>query len=73
MSRPTMIAFESRAIQRIGYDPIDYELWVEWAGGDTYIYALVPMSVSHDLVGAKSKGRFLHDVVKPRYPVRRAE
>ena len=67
-----MVAVDSSAVRRIGYDPAANELWVEWAGGDTYVYALVPRSVHLDLMAAESKGRFLNTVVKPRFPVRRS-
>jgi hypothetical protein len=61
----------SAGVVAVGYDDQASSLYVEFVGGDTYVYSLVPRSTFERLMAASSKGTFVNKVVKPRYPCRR--
>ena len=61
----------STSVVAVGYDEQDHALYVEFVDGDTYVYSLVPRSTFEGLMKASSKGTFVNQVVKPRYPYRR--
>jgi len=58
-------------VELIGYDSEKRELWVTFHTG-TYVYSRVPEKVWEEFRRAPSKGTFVNEVIKPRYPVRRA-
>jgi hypothetical protein len=60
----------SASVVAIGYDDQTSALYVEFVGGDTYVYSLVPRSTFEGLMTASSKGTFVNEVVKPRHPCR---
>lgn len=64
---PNMQAVRSSSIARIGYDESDEELYVEFHNTGTYVYVNVPPIVFEDLERAPSKGKFVNEVIKPRY------
>jgi hypothetical protein len=57
----------------VGYDRIHHVLELEFRTGDIYRYFAVPRRVFHDLLEAKSKGRFFHERIDRVYPVERIE
>jgi hypothetical protein len=60
------IPVTSSNIMSVGYDPASQTLEVAFSTG-VYRYAEVPPEVHLGLMGAESKGRYLHAQVKPRY------
>jgi hypothetical protein len=60
------IPVTSSNIMSVGYDPATRTLEVAYSTG-VYQYAEVPPEVHLGLMGAGSKGRYLHTQVKPRY------
>jgi hypothetical protein len=71
MSIPAMQPVESSSVARIGYDHTTEEAYVEFHGGGLYAYRGVPLSVFDELAEAGSKGTFVNEVIKDRYPFRR--
>lgn len=67
---PTMRPVESSSVVAVGYDEALNELWVEFAGGGTYAYSLVPPSVYRGLLRSESVGRYVNRTVKPRHAAR---
>lgn len=67
---PRMEPVESSSVVAVGYDEATNELWVEFEGGGTYVYSLVPRSVHRELLASSSIGRFMNRTVKPRYAAR---
>ena len=61
---------DSSAIAALGYDDEAEELYVQWAGGDVYVYSGVPPMVYKILLREESKGGYLNRVIKPRYASR---
>ena len=68
---PAMRRVSSTSVVAVGYDAQVDALYVEFVDGDTYVYSLVPRSTFESLMKASSKGTFVNQVVKPRYPYRR--
>ncbi|MCH1883335.1 KTSC domain-containing protein [Agrococcus sp. ARC_14] len=69
---PRMQPVESSSIEAVGFEPTRNELTVRFVGGASYIYGMVPRAVFDELLAAASKGRFVNQHIKPRYPVRSA-
>jgi hypothetical protein len=69
---PQMHPVESSWVAAIGYDEVGEELFVALIEGRLYAYAGVPGSVWRDFVAADSKGTFVNETLRPRYPFRRA-
>jgi hypothetical protein len=69
MPIPKMHPVESSAVARIGYDPGVGEAYVEYLGGDLYVYEGVPPGVFEALANAESKGTFVNATIK-EYPFR---
>ena len=69
---PTMRPVQSSSVALIGYDESAEELHVRFHDSDiTYVYFDVPPIVFENLERAPSKGKFVNNVVKPRYPCHR--
>lgn len=60
----------SSNIRSVGYDPASRTLEVEFHSGGVYQYSGVPENVYQGLMRAASKGSYLHDHIKDRYPCR---
>ena len=71
MSIPKMHPVEPSCVARIGYDPAKEEAYVEYRGSGTYAYSGVSALVFDEFARADSKGTFVNEVIKPRYPFRR--
>jgi hypothetical protein len=71
MPKPRMFPVDSSAIARVGYDARVEEAYVEFHDSGTYAYLGVPPGVFAELARAESKGTFVNDVIKRRYPYRR--
>ena len=67
---PRMEPVESSSVVAVGYDGATNELWIEFEGGTTYAYSLVPPSVHRELLRSGSIGRYVNSTVKPRYAAR---
>ncbi|GAA3512638.1 KTSC domain-containing protein [Aeromicrobium panaciterrae] len=65
-----MESVESSSVVAVGYDSATNELWIEFEGGSTYAYSLVPPSVHQELLQSGSIGRYVNLTVKPRYAAR---
>lgn len=65
-----MHAVESSCVARIGYDPASEEVYVEFLDSGLYAYRGVSQSVYDEFARAESKGTFVNEVIKPRYPFR---
>jgi hypothetical protein len=68
---PRMFPVDSSTVVRIGYDARAEEAYVEFDGSGTYAYLGVPPGVFAELIRAESKGTFVNEVIKRRYPYRR--
>ncbi len=60
----------SSNIRGIGYERETKTLEVEFHSGDVYQYSGVPESTYQGLMQAVSKGSYLHNHIKGRYPFR---
>jgi hypothetical protein len=61
----------SNAIRHHSYDGARRELTIGFVGGGDYVYFGVPPQDYEALKGAWSKGNFVNEVIKPRYPFAR--
>lgn len=61
----------SSNVAALGYDPGTQTLEVEFHGGRVYQYYNVPQGVFDAFRQASSKGMFLNDRIKDRYPYSR--
>jgi hypothetical protein len=64
--RRTSVA--SSAISSVGYDERSSVLEVEFESGAVYDYFDVPPKVYEDLLNASSKGKFVSQRIRDRYP-----
>jgi KTSC domain-containing protein len=71
MSVPKLHPVDSSCVARIGYDPAAEEVYVEFHDSGTYAYCGISALVFDELARAESKGTFLNEVIKPRYPFRK--
>lgn len=56
----------------MGYDLSSEEAYVEFYGSGLYAYRGVSLRVYEEFLAADSKGTFVNEVIKPRYPYRKA-
>lgn len=68
--RPRMQRIDSSSVRAVGYDDQLGRLFLEFAGGGSYVYYGVPPSIHRDLLAAESVGRFVNTKIKPRYPAK---
>jgi len=61
----------SSAISSVGYDPKARTLELEFSSGGVYSYSGVPPKVYAALMSADSKGRFVSEQIRGRYPSER--
>ncbi|HET9164067.1 MAG TPA: KTSC domain-containing protein [Solirubrobacterales bacterium] len=61
---------DSSAMARLGYDEEAEEALVEFHDAGLYAYEGVPPAVYAEFDTAESKGTFLNEVIKLRYPAR---
>ncbi|MGE0539179.1 MAG: KTSC domain-containing protein [Dehalococcoidia bacterium] len=66
-----MIPVSSSNVAAIGYDDATELLQVRFHNGSLYAYSGVPSSVFQRFLSAPSKGSFVHEELKDRYPYRR--
>jgi len=62
---------DSTSVARVGYDPDAEEAYVEFHDSGLYAYRGVSARVYKKLVSADSKGTFVNEMIKPRYPFRK--
>ncbi len=60
---PEWIEVESRAIDAVAYE--DGELSVQWKGGRSYMYSIVPEHMFAELMLADSIGEYVNNEIKP--------
>lgn len=72
MPRPDLIPVESTAVEAVGYDATERELYVRFKGTSdgTYVYAEVSPQEYDDLLEADSIGGYVNREIKPRHPYR---
>lgn len=63
----------SLAIRSFSYDQRRNELTVTFTTGRGYVYSLVPPDVAAAFAAAASKGRFLNERIRDRYPYRKTK
>jgi len=63
-----MVAVNSSAIRRVGYDPSTRRMKIVFAQGHDYDFCNVPPGIYRELLEAASKGRYYNDNIKDRYP-----
>jgi hypothetical protein len=68
---PDMQPVQSSNVARIGYEEDAEEVYVEFYNSGTYVYSGVPPIVFEDFERAPSKGKFVNEVLKPRYACHR--
>lgn len=68
---PDMQSVQSSNVATIGYEEDAEEVYVEFHGSGTYVYSGVPPIVFGDFERATSKGKFVNEVLKPRYACHR--
>jgi KTSC domain len=71
MTVPKLTPADSTCVARVGYDPDAEEAYVEFHDSGLYAYRGVSARVYDRFVSAESKGAFVNEVIKPRYPVRK--
>lgn len=71
MPIPELHAVESSCVARIGYDPAEQELYVEFLDSGLYAYRDVQPDVYDEFASAESKGTFVNEAIKPRYRYRK--
>ena len=62
-----LVAKALRECVVVGYDAKTQHLQVNFKSGETYDYFNVPPPAHQELMFAKSKGKFLDDVIRPRF------
>ena len=62
----------SSAIRSIGYDVHLHLLQIEYISGEDYFYYYVPEAEYEQLTKAESKGTYVNQQIKPKYPYRKA-
>ena len=65
------VAVTSSSIASAGYSAEASTLEVEYCNGSVYRYFAVPRSVFESLLAAASKGSFVSEQIRGRYPYRR--
>jgi hypothetical protein len=58
----------SSNLAEIGYDGAGEKLYVRFRSGGLYCYSAVSATLFEDFLNSKSKGRFLHNLIKPNCP-----
>ena len=59
----------SSSVASVGYDPVTSVLEIEFRNGKVYRYRQVPRAAHRLLMQAPSIGRYVNEVIKPRFPV----
>lgn len=62
---------ESTNVKTIGYEADSQKLEVEYLSGQKYEYSNVPQKVFDGFITAVSKGKYLNQIIKGQYEVRR--
>jgi hypothetical protein len=62
-----MEAVDSSLIKSVKYDDITEDLSLVFQNGDVYVYGDVPPPIAQGLMGARSKGKYYHRHIKPKY------
>lgn len=57
----------SSHLKRVAYDRQERVLYIQFHSGPTYAWQDIPRGVYQQLLAAPSKGRFLHEVLRPEY------
>ena len=57
-------AVSSSSVSRAGYDQTFGRFYVQFVSGATYVYEDVPNEVYLDFLAARSKGKFIYDVIR---------
>ena len=66
MTTPVMRAVESSYLKKVGYDPDEEELYVEFPGGKVWRYANITAQHYAELLAAESIGKFFIATIKKR-------
>ena len=62
------ISVNSSNVSSVGYDADSQTLEIEFNNGGVYQYSGVPESVYEGMMGADSKGKYIHANIKNTYP-----
>lgn len=66
-----LVRVDSSNIYAVGYAPEEQILEVQFRGGGVYRYYGVPPIVHRGIMSARSKGQYLHQVIKGVYKYRK--
>ena len=64
------IPVESSSISSVGYDRESSTLEIAFRSGRRYQYFAVPRRIFDELMAASSKGAYVNERIKPRFPFR---
>ena len=62
---------ESSNISQIGYDELEFVLYVTFHNGSTYFYTDMPMNIWEGFLDAPSKGSYFWQNIRSIYPTER--
>jgi KTSC domain len=68
---PKMHPVDSSSVAKVGYDSDAKEAYVEFHDSGLYAYGGVSARAYEKFMAADSKGTFVNEVIKPRYPFRK--
>lgn len=63
-----MVPVVSSNVHAVGYDPDHHDLYIEFNNGGRYVYHGVDKSVHESLMRSSSKGSFVANYLRGRYP-----
>lgn len=69
--QPDMHPVQSSTVALIGYDEDAEAAYVEFFSSGLYVYSGVPPLVFEEFARSASKGKFVNEVLKPRYSYQR--
>ncbi len=75
MPRPELVPVESTAVEEVGYDDGERELYVRYRGTSdgVYVYAGVSPQEYRDLLAAESIGGYVNREIKPKHAYRQLD
>lgn len=68
-----LIEVNSSNIARVGFDKDTSSLFLEYKGGNLYVYSDVSLDIYNKLMSADSVGRFVNEEIKGTYDFVKAE
>lgn len=66
-----MTEVQSSTVSAVGYDEVSGEMRIQFSNGTVYAYENVPVKIYTDMLEAKSKGWYVSEYVKNKFPFRK--